>query len=171
MSQEANNETTRVVMAIFVHSRGFGIAIFENALTVLNAYNVIIHKYPILNRKVLQRIREKIDFYLPQVVVLEDASGYGSRKSKRIKKLIRLIEDFAKSKKLSVTKYSRNDIRFVFNTFQAHTKYEIAKVITENIKDLPVSLPEKRKSHEPEHYSMNIFDAIALGITHYYQTH
>lgn len=170
MSQEPKKRRTRVVLSIFAHSRGFGIAVLEDALTVLNAYNVVIHKYPISNRDIMNRIKEKVDFYLPEVVILEDANGFGSRKSKRIQKVITMIEQYVLSKKLLVNKYSRNDIRFVFNSFNAHSKYEIAKVISENVKQLPIKLPKKRKSHEPEHYSMNIFDAISLGITHYYQS-
>jgi mitochondrial fission protein ELM1 len=80
----------------------------------------------------------------------------------------RRIEEYAEKKSLLINKYSRNDIRFVFSSFNAHSKHEIAKVITENIKNLPVVLPNKRKSHQPKHYSMSIFDAIALGTTHYY---
>ena len=168
MSQVPKKRKTDVLIAFFINARGFGIAVMEDALTVLNAYNVVIHQYPIRNRKILTKIKEKIDFYLPSVIILEDAKGYGSRKSKRVKKVISLIEKYAEDQKLVVKKYSRNDIRFVFSSFHAHSKYEIAKVITENIKALPIKLPDKRKSHEPEHYSMSIFDAIALGITHFY---
>lgn len=170
MTQSLNQRKTKVVLALFVYSRGVGVAVMEDALTVLNAYNVVVHKYPIQNRELLEKIKEKIDYYLPEVVILENEEGYGSRKSKRVKKVIKLIEEHAEDKKVSVIKYSRNDIRFVFSSFNAHSKYEIAKVISENVKQLPVSLPDKRKSHEPEHYSMTIFDAIALGITHYYQS-
>lgn len=170
MSQEIKSRRVNVVMALFLHSRGFSIAILEDALTVVNAYNVVLHSYPICNRTILKKVKEKMKFYLPEVVILEDAEGFGSRKGKRVVKMISKIEKYAKSQKLKVRKYSRNDIRFVFNAFNAHSKYEIAKIITENIKHLPVSLPEKRKSHMPEHYSMNIFDAIALAITYYYQS-
>lgn len=169
MRQTNPTTKTKVVLAIFAHSRGFAIAIFENALTILNAYNVVIHSYPIQNTKVLNKLKEKIDFYRPDVVVLEDPNGYGTRKSKRIAKLIQRIEKHTTASSLKVAKYSRNDIRFVFSSFNASSKYEIAKVITENIPNLPISLPHKRKSHEPEHYAMKIFDAISLGITHYYQ--
>jgi Holliday junction resolvasome RuvABC endonuclease subunit len=116
----------------------------------------------------MKRIREVIDYYEPKVVVVEDFSGIGSRKSKRIQKLIALIEKYVEGSNLKVSKYSRNNIRFVFNTFGATSKYEIAKVITEYIQYQLITLPIKRKSHEPEHYSMNIFDAISLGVTHYY---
>lgn len=167
--RDSKSGNKKVVMSLFVHSRGFSIAIFEDALTIINAYNVVIHKYPIQNRTLLKRIREKLDFYLPEVVILEDPKGYGSRKSKRVQKVIGLIESHARSINLDVFKYSRNDIRFVFGSFGARSKYEIAKAITENMENLPVALPKKRLSHEPEHYSMSIFDAISLGITHYYK--
>jgi hypothetical protein len=170
MNKESKVQPSKVVLAIFVHARGFGMAILENAMTIINAYNVVAHRYPIRNRYLLERIREKIDFYLPEVIILEDPRGYGSRKSKRVGKMIGHIEKYAQFIGVPVHKYSRNDIRFVFSAFNAHTKYEIAKVITENIKHLPIALPHKRQSHEPEHYSMNIFDAISLGVTHYYQS-
>ena len=170
MNPQLKKRKTNVVVSFFVHSRGFSIAIFEDALTLINAYNVVIHKYPIQNKELLKKIKEKIDFYLPEVVILENEKGYGSRKSKRVKKVIQLIENHAQSNKLRVNKYSRNDIRFVFDSFGAYSKYEIAKVITENVKKLPISLPEKRPSHEPEHYAMSIFDAISLGITYYYKS-
>lgn len=170
MSQEIKKRRNRVIMALFLHSRGFSIAILEDALTVINAYNVVLHSYPISNNEILKKVQEKIHFYLPELIILEDAGGFGSRKGKRVRKAISKIEKYALSEKLNVNKYSRNDIRFVFNSFNAYSKYEIAKVITENVKNLPVSLPQKRLSHKPEHYSMNIFDSIALGITHYYQS-
>ena len=168
MGQGKTKRKTSVVLSLFAYSRGVGVAVLEDALTVLNAYNVVVHQYPISNKELIGRIKEKIDFYLPEVVVLEDPKGYGSRKSKRVEKLIKKIENYAIKNELKVNKYSRNDIRFVFRSFSAYSKYEIAKVITENVKQLPVELPEKRKSHEPEHYSMTIFDSIALGITHFY---
>jgi hypothetical protein len=43
-------------------------------------------------------------------------------------------------------------------------------VIAENIPSLKPKLPEKRKSHEAESYAISIFDAISLGITHFYQS-
>lgn len=170
MTTKQSNQRAKVSLALFVYSRGVGIAVMEDAMTVINACNVVVHRYPIQNRDLLNKVKEKIDFYMPDVVILEDAKGYGSRKSKRVSKVIGLIEKYGLQKSLTIKKYSRNDIRYVFSSFGAHSKYQIAKVISQNVKQLPIKLPEKRKSHQPEHYSMTIFDAIALGITHYYQS-
>ncbi|MGJ8665167.1 MAG: hypothetical protein ACSHW7_02275 [Patiriisocius sp.] len=169
MSQEAK-ETSEIVMAIFANGRGFGLAIMKDALTVVNAYNVTIRQYPISNKHVLKRIKEKVSYYLPSVIVLEEPKGYGSRKSKRVQDLIKNIANFSKSKDLAVHQYSRNDIRFVFSAFNAHSKFEIATVISENIPKLKEKLPEKRKSHKAESYAISIFDAVSLAITHYYQS-
>ena len=55
MSQELKKKQTDVVLALFVNARGFGIAVLEDALTVINAYNVVVHRYPICNKKILKR--------------------------------------------------------------------------------------------------------------------
>tara|TARA_R110002072_G_scaffold302796_1_gene488827 strand:+ start:16939 stop:17451 length:513 start_codon:yes stop_codon:yes gene_type:complete len=168
MGQTSKNQA-KVVLAIFANGRGFGLAVMKDALTVVSAYNVTIRQYPISNKQVLERIKEKISYYLPSVIVLEEPKGYGSRKSKRVQELIKKIASFAQSKGLGVHQYSRNDIRFVFSAFNAHSKYEIATIISENIPELKAKLPEKRKSHEAESYAISIFDAVSLAITHYYQ--
>jgi Holliday junction resolvasome RuvABC endonuclease subunit len=169
MSQ-ATKKSSVVVMAIFANGRGFGLAVMKTALQIINSYNVAVRQHPISNSKVLDRIKEKIAYYQPKVIVLEEPRGYGSRKSPRVQKLIKGITSFAKSQGLEVHKYSRNDIRFTFSVFNAHSKYEIASVIAENIPSLKPKLPEKRKSHEAESYAISIFDAISLGITHFYQS-
>lgn len=98
----------------------------EDALTVINAYNVVLHSYPISNNEILKKVKEKIHFYLPELIILEDAECFGSRKGKHVRRAISKIEKYAQSEKLNVSKYSRNDISFVFNSFNAHSKYEIA---------------------------------------------
>lgn len=165
-----DKNTSKVVLAVFANGRGFGLAVMKDALTVIDAYNVTIRKYPISNKQVLERIKEKISYYLPSVVVLEEPKGYGSRKSKRVQELIQKIASFTQSKGLEVHQYSRNDIRFVFSAFNAHSKYEIATIISDNIPELKAKLPEKRKSHEAESYAISIFDAVSLAITHYYKS-
>jgi hypothetical protein len=167
---QVNKDKGNVVLAIFANGRGFGLAVMKDPLTLVNAYNVPINTYPISNKKLLERIQEKISFYLPSVIVLEEPQGYGSRKSKRVQELIQKVVEYAKSKGLDVHQYSRNDIRFVFSVFNAHSKFEIASVISENIPSLKPRLPEKWKSHEPERYAISIFDAVSLAITHYYKS-
>ena len=71
-------------------------------------------------------------------------------------------------KNIKTTMYAREHIKFVFNGFKAKTKYEISKAITENIPELKKLIKPKRKIWEAESYSQGIFDAVSLGITHYF---
>lgn len=155
-----------IVLCLYPNSIGFGYAILTNALTVLNSQ--VIQVRPVSNAQATKRIREIVDYYEPKIVVVEDYNGIGSRKSKRIQKMIDGIVRYATKKHLKVCKYSRADIRYVFSTFNAHTKYEIACVIAENVKTMQYKLMKPRKTSESEKYMAGAFDAVSLGITHFY---
>lgn len=154
------------VLVFYPNYLGFGFAFMQNALT-LKDYQIVTSR-PISNTKLIKRIRDYIDYYEPDIVVLEDYKGKQSRKSKRVEKLIRSISDYAKTKKIKTIFYAREQIKFVFSEFNAKTKYEISKVVSENIPELKKLLKPKRKLWEVEPYSQGIFDAVSLGITHYF---
>lgn len=156
----------QIILSLYPNSIGFGYAILTNALTVINSQ--VVQVRPISNSHALKRIKELIDYYEPKIVVIEDYLGVGSRKSKRIQKMIDAIEHYGAKKNLKTHKYSRADIRFVFSNFNAHTKYEIACVIAENIKSMEYKLMKPRKISESEKYMAGAFDAVSLGITHFY---
>lgn len=170
MSQSTEKRSSHVVLAIFANGRGFGLAVMKNALSLIDAYMVSLKYRPVANKHLLEKLKEKIDYYKPDVVILEEPTGYGSRKGKRVHKFIDSIREHTRSVGLKVFSYSRNDIRFVFSNFNASTKFEIANVICENIPTLEKRRPEKRKYYQSEQYAMSIFDAVSLGITHYYQS-
>jgi len=165
-SKEKEKSKTPIVLAFYPSFRGFGYAVMEKALEVIDTQVVAIR--PVSNSMALKRMKEIIEYYKPEIVVLEDYRGMGSRKSKRVQKLIDSITKYAEKKKLNLTTYSRANIRFVFSNFNAHTKHEIATVIAENIPLMKNRLMEKRKTSETEKYIASAFDAVSLGITHYY---
>ncbi|MCI2230317.1 hypothetical protein MC378_14150 [Polaribacter sp. MSW13] len=168
MSQEIKSHKSGLTMALFPNALGFGFAIMKDALTVEIAQTVAIKPRPISNAKVMKKIREKIAYYEPDTIVIEDYQK--SRKSKRISKLLKELTQFCKERNINFYTYSRKDIRFVFSNFNAHTKYEIAKAISENIDSMKDRLVEKRKCYEGEAYVTGSFDAVSLGITHFYMT-
>lgn len=161
--QEPKDE---IILSIYPNSIGFGYAVMSSALTVLNSQ--VVQVKPVSNVQAMKRIREIINYYEPKVVVIEDYKGIGSRKSKRIQKMIDTISRYAHTKYLKTYSYSRSDIRYVFSSFNAHTKYEIACVIAENVKNMEHKLMKKRKTSESEKYMAGAFDAVSLGVTHFY---
>lgn len=166
MSQKTKSHKSGLIMALFPNALGFGFAIMKNALTVEIAQTVAVKPRPISNTKVLKKIREKIAYYEPDTIIIEDHQK--SRKSKRVSKVLKEIVKFCNERNIEFYVYSRKDIRFVFSNFNAHTKYEIAKVISKNVKSMKDRLIEKRKCYEGEAYLTGAFDAVSLGITHYY---
>lgn len=155
-----------LIMTLYPNALGFGFAIMKDAVTVETAQVVAIKPRPISNAKALERIREKVAYYEPDTIVIENYQK--AKKSTRVSKLLKAIMDFAKDRNIDMHTYSRTDIRFVFSNFNAHTKYEIAKVVSENVPYMKDRLVEKRKCFESEAYPMGAFDAVSLGITHFY---
>ena len=163
------SKETKQVLAFYPNALGFGFVFMENALSLKSYQTVVIR--PMCNKRILKRIAEYVDYYEPDIVVLEDVSGNnGSRKSKRVKKLISQIQNYITNKNLKVHTYSREQIRFVFSQFEARSKHDIATILAEHIQELKKHLRPKRKIFQAESHTMGIFDAVALATTHYYHT-
>ncbi|MBV7270711.1 hypothetical protein [Winogradskyella luteola] len=165
-SKPIEKKKEQLVLALYPNAIGFGYAVMTNALNVL--VSQVVNIRPISNKQSLKRIKEIINYYKPHIVVIEDYQGIGSRKSKRIQKVLDSIYLYAQKKHLKVRRYSRNDIRYVFSNFNAHTKHEIACVIAGNVKNMERKLREPRKINESEKYVTGAFDAVSLGVTHFY---
>ena len=157
-----------VVLALFPNSLGFGYAVMESPLDVIEAQMIVIRPRPVCNSKTLTRMKALIDYYQPDVLIIEDPLGTGSRKYPRIQKLLGDISAHGEEHKLEVFRYTREQIRFVFSNFNARSKHEIASIIATNIPMMKAKLMEKRKAWESEAYHMGAFDAVALAMTHYY---
>src|SRR5688572_19996835 len=105
MSQQKSN----IVFAIYPNSIGFGFVYMENARKIIDFGTVRIS--PLSNGKIVERIKQSINYLRPSIIVLQDAEGIHSRTGKRVTKLIQKIIDFSKSENLEVIQFSRDQIR------------------------------------------------------------
>ncbi|MDF2973628.1 MAG: hypothetical protein K0R61_4078 [Microvirga sp.] len=113
---------TELVLAVFPSTGGFGYAVFEGGRSLVDWGVKTV--CPIQkNLKSLQAIRELIAFYGPDMVVLEDYDGEGSRRAKRIRTLINLIAAHAAGEGVATASFSRAEVRACFGLT---TKQEIA---------------------------------------------
>ncbi len=158
--------THELVLALYPNFRGFGYAFLENPQEPRDCGIVTVRA--ISNKKCLKHIKKFIDYYRPSLVVLQDYRGDTYWKGKRTKKLLDDIAGLCKKENLPVHQYTREQVRFVFGEFGAKTKYEIAKKIVEWLPQLENKMPRVRKPWMCEDYTMGIFDAAALAITHFY---
>lgn len=162
-----SNETTdhKLVLAVDPATRGIGFALFEGPRRPVDwgVKDAKVHK----NIQGLLKIGRLMDFYHPDVIVVEDYAGEGSRRSARVQRLIQDIKRLAHKKGITTRAYSRSVIRKTFAQSGAKTKYEIAKKIAEWLPTFAQRLPPVRKPWMSEDYRMSIFDAVSLALTFY----
>ena len=93
------------VLAIDPSTRGFGFAVLEgpNRLIDWGVKETKTDK----KRRTLQLIEDLIDRYLPNVIVVEDYAGKGSRRCRRVQGLISDISKLAVQRKIKVRAFSR----------------------------------------------------------------
>jgi Holliday junction resolvasome RuvABC endonuclease subunit len=154
------------VLAIDPSTRGFGFAVLEG-LDQLIDWGVKETKKN-KNAKSLELIEDLIDRYLPRVIVVEDYTGKGSRRSRRIQLLINDISKLAAQKKIRVRSFSRLKVKQGFSETGASNKHEIATAIANRFPELAPRLPRFRKPWMSEDYRMSIFDAVALALTFFH---
>ena len=157
-----------LTLAIYPNAVGFGYAVMLNPR---NPVDVGVSKVcPINNSVCLKRIRLLIEKFQPQAVIVQELEGKYSRKSPRVRRLIKDIRRLAKNSRVKVFTYSREQIKFVFSEFDqdASSKFQIAHVIGKYLPELAYRLTQYRQPWMAEDYNMGMFDAVSLAITHFY---
>ncbi len=154
----------KLTLVLHPNTFGVGFVICEGPKEILDFGLKKVQ--PISHHKYMKKVKWLIDYCKPNLVLLLD---YKSRKlSARQKRIIDVIVDMAKAKNLELKSYSKSQVKQVFSSFQATTKYEIAMVILNWYPELKNKIPHKRLPWMAEHYQMGVFDAFALMLTHYY---
>jgi Holliday junction resolvasome RuvABC endonuclease subunit len=151
------------VLAIDPSTRGFGFAILEGPERLIDWGVKETKKNK--NAKTLKLIEELIDRYQPNLIVVEDYAGKGSRRCRRIQGLINDISKLASKRKIKVRRFSRVKVKQAFSESGASNKYEIAVAIANQFPELAPRLPRFRKPWMSEDYRMSIFDAVGFGMT------
>lgn len=157
-----------LILSLFPYARGVGYAFLQAPQNLLDSGVITIR--PISNERILARINKFVAYHNPNVVVIRKIDSIHSKKSKNVEKTIEAIMGYAKSKKLSVHRYTREQIREAFEVYGAKNKYETAQQIVNWFPLLASRAPEVRMEWMDEDYNMCMFDAVALAITHLHFT-
>ena len=105
------------------------------------------------NAQSLKEIERLIEHYEPDVIVLENPRGKGSRRYPRIEQLIRETARLALSRNVEVCRYSRESVREAFARRGARTKQQLAAAVAFHFPELAPRLPPIRKCWMQEGYS------------------
>ncbi len=150
------------VLAIDPTTRGFAFAVMEGPHDLIDWGVKSVR--PAKQARCLVGVAAQITFFAPSVIVLEDTSKRGSRRCRRIRRLIEAIRNLAARAGVRTRLVSRRQVRNTFAASGATTKHQIAVAIAEQLPELADRLPPYRTSWMSEDYRMNIFDAVALAL-------
>src|SRR5690349_21386795 len=129
-----NQASSKIVFAIYPNANGFGYVFLESARKLLDFG--VFRVNPISNQIVLKRIREMFSYMQPSLVIVQDPEGKSSRTGKRVRNLIGNIISLAGESNLEVSKFTRDQIRDVFEQFGVKTKHEISQILIKEFKEL-----------------------------------
>ena len=158
-----------LVLAVYPFSRGFAFVFFEGPDSPFD-WGVKEVKEKHKNTKTVAEIKKLIDRYRPGVLVIEDTTDGGSRRTSRIRKLYRTLSHLAVAEYVELYRYKRSDINECFASVGARTKYEIAQAIALRIPAFAHRIPPFRKPWMSEDPRQSLFDAVALALVFYQQT-
>ena len=160
------NQTTSKhfrILAIALSARGFGFVVMEGQKTIIECGGRVADGDK--NAQSLAKTIKLLNFYRPDVLVLQDVEAKGSRRYPRIKTLNRQIKGVAEKQKVEVKLISKKQLRSLLLGNPRGTKQEMAEVLATQFPDeLASRLPPKRKPWKSEDARMDIFDAMALAV-------
>jgi hypothetical protein len=161
-----NGQNPERILALHLTSRGFAYCIFEGP-GVLADWGIKRVPKDEKNRNCLAVIEHLISRFDPHAIVFEDTDEAGGRRSARVKSLLRDIEKLADRHSLDCYCYPWPTVFEVFRDGKPHTRHDLAKMIAVILPVIRKRLPPKRKAWLPLDSRQALFDAAALGITHY----
>jgi Holliday junction resolvasome RuvABC endonuclease subunit len=162
----SNNQFDSFILAIYPSTRGFAFVVFEGPTSPFD-WGTKEFRGLRRNARTLEAIAALIEKYRPDAVVIEDFIEKGARRSVRIRSLYRSLIHLAQTECIDVVRCSKAQVRHCFGSVGATTKYEIATAIARQIPAFEHRLPRIRKIWMSEDARQNLFDAAALGLTHY----
>src|SRR5215471_1959016 len=155
-----------LVLAIYFNSRGFAFVIFESSLSPVD-WGVKEVRGDRKHARCLVKIVAILDQYQPDVLVLQDSSPRGTLRARRITKLNSAIAELATGRGMALYAYSRADVWNAFRAVGVSNKHELAMVVAVSNHALERFVPPPRKPWKSEDARMGIFEAAALGLTHF----
>jgi Holliday junction resolvasome RuvABC endonuclease subunit len=156
----------RRVLAIDPSTSGFSFAVMEGPEELID-WGIKAVKGD-KNRESLKRVIQLIERYHPDVIVVEDYQHKSSRRSRRVRHLLKAIVAFASRKNLRVRRVSRSAVKKALPQDGSPTKHQIASELAHRFPELVPRLPRVRKPWMSEDPRMSIFDSVALALTSFY---
>lgn len=111
----------------------------------------------------VHRVRDLIRRFVPDVLVIEDASHCDCRRSQRVRRLLHDVAIAAATLEIRTHLVPATVVRARFASLGAKNKDAVARILAVQFPELALSLPPRRKPWKSEDERMAIFDAAAFA--------
>ena len=163
-----HSKLPELMLAVHPTSRGFGWVLFEGPLVPVD-WGVASAKGK-RSAQGMVRFKQLIDQYRPSVLVLEKYDEDDSNCGERIRTIAQTMRGFANSHDMDTPIYGREEVRVAVTGNPRASRYTVARAVAERLPILRHRLPVPRKLWQSDDRQQCLFDAAALGITHYILT-
>lgn len=153
-----------MILALYPCYRGFAFALIKSKHEVVDIGRVSFSQQGI--EHMMKRVKHYLSFHTPDTIALE---RYDTKKSTPRGELLQnAIEHFAKQKGITTKRYDYEQVKTAFSSYGATTRYDMACVLAKTFPQFAFRLPQKRTIWKGEEYTIPMFNALALGMTHIY---
>ena len=156
-------------LVLYPTRRGIAFALF-NAPLSLSDWGTKRASGVTKDADAMHAAKKLIERYKPDVLVMEDMQGRGSRRVSRIRRLNGAIARHGVRQGIDIAAYSRTAIRDAFAVVGASQKHDINCAIVALIPALSAYQPRKRRAWDDESAAQGVFDAVSLGLTFFANT-
>lgn len=160
------NNSVRV-LSIDPTTKGFGFVVLDGPDRLIDWGSAFVRGDK--HQGSLRRVTKMLDYHSPEVLVLEDEEGDGSRRCARVRKLLRATRTLAAKRKIAVGAIAPAAVKKMFAEVGATNKDHIAAEVAVRYPELAPWLPPPRRIYDAEHHRMGMFDAAAFGMTFFGQ--
>jgi hypothetical protein len=151
------------VLAVEPSTRGLSYAVFDQRRRLLDWGG---HEVRVGKNQGCRRIARRLCLgFNPRFVVLEDGDAASSKRKARIRELLRAIAQDSGDDGHIVVRIPRLSVRQRFCVYGIGSRDDIATAVCEKYPELSARLPKRRHTWESEHYSLALFEAVAIGVT------
>jgi hypothetical protein len=140
------------VLALDLHPRSFGYAVFENA----DLLDWGLRKWPSRQMKTAgKKLCRLFDLWQPKRLLIREGAPrreYG------------MIEVFAQNAKVPIRDVARAIVQDAFRSSRRPSRFDVARLVAERYPELGLRLPAARKLGHAEPFQLRMFNAAAVGM-------
>lgn len=153
------------ILAIALRSQRLGFVVAEGSIELIH-WGMIYYEGndEASIAAAMKRAQALFARFAPSRVAIERSQADRAPSLENLQLFYRRVRREASRRSIPVSMFTRIKVRKAFTDFGVRSKDEIAALLARMFPELQPKLPPKRKLWKREHFSMPMFDAVALAV-------